>query len=933
MIRKKLWIKCLLLVCSITIVTQSFAQVFGGNPAKLKWQQINTDSFRIIFPEGLDATAKNVASLVQFQQRNIAHKSMGNKLRKVNIVLQNQMTYSNGYVGLGPYRSEFYLMPPLNVFNLGAQNWADNLAIHEYRHVEQYNNFDRGLSHFMKILFGDNGQALANSSAVPDWFFEGDAVYNETVLSKQGRGRLPLFMNAFKALYLDGKQYSYQKIRNGSFKDYVPDHYNLGYLLVAYGYQKYGADFWKNVTHDAAAFKGLVYPMQKAIKKYSGISFSKFKSKAFSYYQNQWQKDKRDSLVFITKKENRNVADYEFPYLTSEGALIALKSDYKHIAHFVKLKDGKEESIAIRPIANDNYFSYNNRNIVYSKLKPSARWSYKEYSDIELLNIDTKKKQAITHNERYFTPDISHNGKLIAAVKYTTQQHSSIVILTLDGNTVFHKDAEENHIFSYPKFKENDSSFYIIERNKAGEMAIQEFNLFSKKETNILPFGNRLLGFPVVQGDTLIFTCSNKGNDETWAYLASQKKVFNIAKAATGIYQAVFKNNALIGTVFTADGYRLATLTPQFTPVEILSQDTLERLYHLSPNKNYSTILSDLPSKNYAIGKYSKWHHPFNFHSLQPNIDDPNYTLTLYGENILNTLQTNLSYNYNRIEESSQLSGNIIYGGSFVEPFLGASYTFNRTAYSSKYKRYFHFKDMGWQAGLQLPLNFSSGNFYKSLTISSSFNQRFIHWEANNINLNDRAINYLSSGISFVNQTQEALQQIYPRFAQAFSLLYRNTVDANAARQILARADFYFPGLSPTHGFKISTAYQYQDTLNRYSFSYNFPFSRGYNLYNFQKMFKAGADYVFPIAYPDWGFGDMVYFKRLRADVFYDCTLGYQYQIKSQQFSSVGTEIDFDINLWNQLSTSFGIRYSRLLNNGDANKNRWEILLPINLFK
>jgi len=106
------------------------AQVFGGNPYSMKWKQINTDSFRIIFPQGLDATAFNVAALVQFQQRNMA-QTIGNKQRKIDIVLQNQMTYSNGYVGLAPFRSEFYLMPPMDVTQLGAQNWADNLAIHE----------------------------------------------------------------------------------------------------------------------------------------------------------------------------------------------------------------------------------------------------------------------------------------------------------------------------------------------------------------------------------------------------------------------------------------------------------------------------------------------------------------------------------------------------------------------------------------------------------------------------------------------------------------------------------------------------------------------------------------------------------------------------------------------------------------------------------
>ncbi|HEY0299073.1 MAG TPA: hypothetical protein VGB84_07630 [Arachidicoccus sp.] len=801
------------------------AQVFGGNPSSLKWKQINTDSFRIIFPQGLDSTAFNIASLVQFQQRSIA-ETMGQKQRKINIVLQNQITYSNGYVGLAPFRSEFYLMPPMDVTQLGAQNWADNLAIHEYRHVEQYNNFDIGLSHIFKIIFGENGQAFANALAVPDWFFEGDAVYNETLLSKQGRGRVPYFMNAFKALYLDNKHYNYQKMRNGSYIDYVPNWYNLGYLLVAYGYQKYGTDFWKSVTHDASAFRAVFYPMQQGIKKYSGLSFNHFKDSAFHYYQRQWDAESKDSLQYFTETEKRNVVSYQFPYLDKEGYIIALKSDNKHVSEFVSIKNGIEKNIAIRAISNDNYFSYNNDKLIYAMLKPDLRWGYKECSDIELLDIHTKQKVRVTYNQRYFTPDISHDAKMIAAAAFTTNQQSSIDLLDLQGKVVKHIAAKENHVYSYPKFSKDDKTIFIIERDKTGEMAIQQIEIANGGKKNILPFGNRLLGFPVVQGDSLFFTCSSNGSDESWAYVLSEKKTYKLATTQLGVYQSFMQNDSLIGSVFTADGYRLAKIKPSFQPVGNIETDTLVRLYHDAPTHDYSYILANVNSTNYAVTNYAKLHHPINFHSLQPDVEDPNYSFTLYGENVLNTLQTNLSYTYNRIEGYHQIGLGSVYGGSFIEPFVNGNYIFDRTAYDAKGRQNVHFSDAGWQLGVQLPLNFSSGNFYKYFTYVTSFNQRFINWADNNLQLENRSANYLSNQISFTNQCQQALQQLYPHFAQSITALFRNTVDNNAAWQILTSGSFYFPGIISTHSFNVNLAWQKQDTLSRYSFSYNFPFSR-----------------------------------------------------------------------------------------------------------
>jgi len=799
--------------------------------------------------------------------------------------------------------------------------------------VEQYNNFDVGLSHVFKIIFGENGQAFANAISVPDWFFEGDAVYNETLLSRQGRGRVPFFMNAFKALYVNNKHYNYQKIRNGSYIDYVPDHYNLGYLLVNYGYQKYGTNFWRAVTQDAAAFQGLFYPMQRAIKKYSGLSFKNFRDSALHYYQQQWAKEPKDSLNYFTKTEKRNIVNYQFPYPDEKGNTIALKSSYKGIPAFVQIKNGIEKNIAVRPIAYDDYFSYNNGKIIYAKLKPNIRWGYKEYSDIEILDLHTKRKTDISHHKRYFTPDISHNGKMIAAAAYAPNQHSLIDLLDLKGNVFRHIAAQKNHVYSYPKFSKDDKAVFVLERDKAGAMAIQQIDITTGEQKNILPFGNRLLGFPVVQGDTLFFTCSNNGYDESRAYVSSNNKIYRLAKTQLGIYQSFAQNDSLEASTFTADGYRLAKMKISFQPIENLQADTLIRLYQQAPKHDYSYVLSNVDSINYPITRYPKLYHPFNFHSLQPYVNDPNYSLTLYGENVLNTVQTNISYTYNRIEDYHQIGLGAVYGGSFVEPFINANYIFDRTTYNPQALRNVHFNDAGWQFGLQLPLNFSANNFYRYLTYTTTFNQRFIRWENNNLNLQNRNANYLSNQISFTNQCQQALQQIYPHFAQSLTALFRNTIDNNKAWQILTKGNFYFPGILSTHSFSIGLAWQQQDTLNHYSFSYTFPFSRGYSLYSFSKMWMYSLNYTFPIVCPDEGFGDLIYLKRISANVFYDHSFGKNPNTAIQNYSSTGVEIAFNVNVWNQLETGFTVRYSRLFNPSiQGSHNRWEIILPINLF-
>ncbi|RYZ99268.1 MAG: hypothetical protein EOP47_17270, partial [Sphingobacteriaceae bacterium] len=406
-------LRLLLLLPVMLCISIAKAQTFGGNPPSVKWQQINTPAARIIFPQGMDSTALRVAAVIT--RINDAVKStIGNKQRQVSIVLQNQTTETNGYVGLAPFRSEFYLTPQQNSFELGALPWAEMLAVHEFRHVQQYNNFNVGLSKALRTVFGEGGQAIGNSLSVPDWFYEGDAVYNETLVSKQGRGRLPFFFNDFRGLWVADKKYSWMKLRNGSYVDYVPTHYPLGYMVVAYGRETYGDDFWRKVTQDAAAYKQGIYPFQKAIKKYSGKHYKVFTDSAINYFKQQFNDKPTPS------PSAHFVADEEFPVYIDDSTFIYLKSSYDNIPRFIIRTGTKEKMIASRGLAIDHYFAYNNGKIIYSGYRPDARWGYCNYSEIRVIDVNTGSEKAITRKSKYFSPALSGDGKRIVAAEVAT---------------------------------------------------------------------------------------------------------------------------------------------------------------------------------------------------------------------------------------------------------------------------------------------------------------------------------------------------------------------------------------------------------------------------------------------------------------------------------------------------------------------------------
>lgn len=912
-----------------------WAQNIGVNRGSIKWRQVNTEAARVIYPEGQDSTAFRVATITEELAKK--HRgTIGPQLKKVDIVLQAENTLSNAYVGLGPYRSEFYLTPPQNPFVLGANNWADQLAVHEFRHAQQFSNFNTGLSKLGSVLGGQYGRAVANAMAVPDWFWEGDAIWNETVHTPQGRGRIPYFFNSYKSLGYGNRHYSWMKLRNGSMKDFVPNHYDLGYLLVSFGRQKFGDSVWNSITKDAAAFKGLFYPIEKAAEKKMGISYKQFTAEALAYFSDAWQKEYKAPSSWLTAPAYKTVVNYKYPYPKGDGGWVALKTGYRQIPEFVGINaNGSEYKISVKDIGYDDYYSYANGRIVYSAFQPDHRWENREYSVIRILDLVDGGQRTISSKSRYFSPDITQDGKKIVAVELVTGRAAMLHILNDKGEILQRTSFDSSWIFSHPKWIDNGNRVVVAVRNPTGQMGWLIWDTGNNNYRWLMKPGDRLVGFPVVQGDTMVYTHSSNGRDGLHALILGTGEVMELQEFSNGIYQGFLQGERLVGSVFTADGYRLAAWDSYSGRPADAGNDKMPVLY-VKEEGMKGEDFAGLPTKQYTSSKYSKGTKLFNFHSWLPEPNEPDYTFTLVGENVLSTLSSEIFYNYNTNESSSELGARFIYGNSYIMPFISGSKTWGREVrYNADTTFTFNAGKLG--AGLMLPLNLTGGKYYRSLNLSSSVNLEQNTWTGMSKDLlRDQDFTSSINRLTYVAQSQRALQHIYPRFGQTLILDYRTLISEQTAKQFLASGAIYLPGLHVNHNLVVTAAYQGRDTMRQYLFTNSFPFSRGYNTINYPRVWKVGFNYHLPLIYPDWGFGGILYFRRIRANAFYDYTVGKSLRTGiTTPFSSVGGEMFFDLKLWNVQTLSPGIRYSYLLNTDLLAPSRaglFEFVLPVNLF-
>lgn len=937
--------KPLLLLLFIAAITAAKAQQFGGNPPSIKWKQVNTPAAKVIFPAGMDSLGFRVANTIE-RINKATQPTIGTMQKQVSIVLQNQTTISNAYVGLAPFRSEFYLTPTQNNFELGSLPWADQLGVHEFRHVQQYNNFNVGLSKVISTIFGQGGQAIANAMTVPDWFFEGDAVFNETQVSQQGRGRIPYFLNGYRALWAAGKDYSWMKLRNGSLVDYVPNHYPLGYMMVSYGREKYGSAFWKDVTYDAASFNGLFYPLQKAIKKYSGEDYKQFRINGLNYFKQQVVSDKfssnslNHSFTHSLINKQHFISDQEYPAYVNDSTIIYLKSTYSHRPAFVMNEAGKERDIAVKSVSTDNYFSYANGKIVYAAYRPDVRWSYRDYSELRLLDVKTGNERQITNGAKYFSPALSNDAKTIVAAQVSPSGKSVLHLLDENGKLLTKVPARDSLFYTYPKFY-NDTQLISAVRNPSGQMSLALIDIKTGDIKYLLPFSYQPIAFPTVQGSMVYFSATSGIYDRLFALDINTSKISQVSKDNASQYQPAVGQNKLAWVEQTAYGYQLQQknkIAAEWLAISNIPGGLPGFGVYALNKDTAANLLATVNNKPLSVTKYNKTYQLFNFHSLIPDFTDPNYKLSLVGENVLNTFQSQLSFNYNRVEGHKQFGFDAVYGALFPYITAGYNYSLDRRGLFNGSRIYWNESDL--HGGLRLPLNLSRGRQLTGLTIGSDLHYNLTSFQQPyRTQFNDRNYTYLNNYISFNTRIQQARQNIYPRLGQSLALNYKQAIDGFSARQFLASGTFYFPGLFQNHNLVINAAYQQRGRGDVINFSNNFPYSRGYTAENLYQLSKVGVNYHFPIVYPDAGVANAVYFLRVRGNLFYDYTHVNDFFTNGTtfkaDFKSTGAEVFFDTKIFNQQNITIGVRYSRLLDRdlfGSRGANQIELVLPVSFF-
>ncbi|MEY4904404.1 MAG: hypothetical protein RLZZ292_2219, partial [Bacteroidota bacterium] len=302
------------------------------NPPNMKWRQINSDHFKLIFPETYEKEAGKVMTGLEAMYLPNS-KNLGILPKKIPIIIQTQNTEANAFVEPTFFRSEFFLTPPQSSFG-GTTEWMQTLAVHEGRHIVQMNKQrEGGTKIFHRILGGLAGNMIIMSSL---WFAEGDAVGTETALTQSGRGRVPEFDVNLRTQLLTKNPIPFATMVNGSFKRNIPNRYVHGYYLTSYIKNNYGADAYDKILNRTYSFKNT---FRGATSKITGKSIPELYALAMNEATEKWtaqQKNIEETKADLQKHRKTDYyTSYWYPQSLPDGRILAVRQGLGDVAQLV----------------------------------------------------------------------------------------------------------------------------------------------------------------------------------------------------------------------------------------------------------------------------------------------------------------------------------------------------------------------------------------------------------------------------------------------------------------------------------------------------------------------------------------------------------------------------------------------------------------------
>ncbi len=865
--------------------------------SKERWQRIRTSHYDILFLDEMSRQAQRMANTLEKLYLPTS-KTLQISPSRIPIVLRSRTAMSNGFITIAaPRRGVFYNFPfPASSF-LMNNDWLNLLAMHELRHVAQFEYYTYPTLSLLLIDYV--------------WLLEGDAVGIETALSTGGRGRSPYFSLLYKVNLLERGGFSYYKQMMRSLKHQIPDHYRLGYFMTTYLRRKYGADIIRQLlVRDGFWERFNTATFYNRLKQLTNKTITEIYQEANEELKGLWKQQLNELKLtpkqLTSKRDTEDYTDYTYPQST-QGGIIVLKSGIGTRPQLVKIDKKGKEHIICAPAAVEpaEKFSTVQDKIIWITYEEASLVAGKaSFTTIRSYNLQTKQFKTIGAPKRYQAASLSPDGTKIAVSITDEAYNHSIKILNAETGEVLQQFPNPgNHYYLTPSWS-SDGKQVVVVTHAHNKATITCINLQTGDMQNMLPYTTEAIEEPILQGEYIYYGSPYSGIDNIYAIHLKTNQRFQVTSSKYGAYHPAISVDGkwLLYNDFSKDGMD-AVQTPlnpqQWTPITQVQDRSVRYYQPLVTQENNADVLTKIPTNVYPIKDYTAWD---NLLSARPNFENLHryypgtLALGLVLHDLLDraewaVLGTSMRPWVGFYADKGHIYAN--YKGRFFSRFVYKAYKPIITVDASllarlkkdEQKRLSKEIKKELSLSVKVPFTWISGEYTYHCTFNTTSKLRSITsstapwWRTQNYK------------VIFSRGSSSSPRDIYTPWKQDLLVSYTHTPYGGPITQTFGtQLDLYFPGFFKHHGIQLGMSYQYKPHAPSFAVNPRL-LSRDGSASSIDQPLIGSIDYVFPIAYPDWNLLDGVLIQRLRANLFYDCV----YDPKLQKpYHAIGMDFTID---------------------------------------
>ncbi len=912
-------------------------------------RQIQTPRFVVVYPASAEADAQRAASALEHVAGEV-EQGMGEHPRRLTVVLNNQLTLSNGYVTLAPRRSGWWTVPLMEadpqVFGT-TLSWLDALAVHEYRHVVQLEHARVGSTEAAFLLFGQTGWLVGASLALPPWFLEGDAVLTETALTQSGRGRTPAFLLDLRVELLEDGIPTMSQAVVGSFREKHADHYSLGYALTAYGASHFDPALWSRVSEDAARWFFVPLSFSRQLRQEVGMTLPELHHLAMYELQRGWEEQIQLRGPSMTPRDltpaprRGELVDYASPEPQPDGSVIAFRSGNEDPGAIVRIgPDGVEERLARTGIRPQQSISARGGRVVWDETRQHWRWGEKSWSVLRILELDTGEIRDLTEQTRLFSPALAPDGERVAAIEVARDGAQSLVLLDArTGSEIRRFPAPQGERVRAPSWALDREAILVVRQDPREGMALGRLDLDRALWEQLTPWRPVLLSDPVEMGGKVYYISGEAGVEDPWVLDLQTGATARLGTALHGAFSPTPRpdGSALVYADARLWGRALAEVPLPSAPPELPVGGPLPTERWLKPviaaeAPPEGDVLRGLEPRVWESRPYRRLPHALNVHSWSPVVRaSGDYGAAIVSGDVTGSMSATAGLWYRPEERALGGGGQISWEASLIALDLGLD-AGRRSVLGSPTESLSLPGSVSWTEqslalGLRLPMQASEGPWLRSAELGLwAEGGRIADLRSEGaLTVEDQASlpgeegTFLLAGYDarWTRQAMSTSKELAPRLYQSCNIHYSRLLPGGSQQGWAGSAGLALglPGLARMHRVGLSAGGAFQKS-DGYTFESGGVYPRGYAYAEQSGVLVGSLDYRLPLGYPDVGLGGLVYVKRLKADLFYDHGIvgeGGEFSM----MRSAGLELVADTSFLRSLGAlGLGVRASWLIDEG-----------------